>query len=84
MGYSTPWPEKIALTIPEAIVASGLGDRTLRRAIAEEKLPTAFVCGRRRISPRALERFMSGLPPEPADVPQMRTISVPARAVAAE
>ena len=75
MNYQNPWPQKIALTVPEAMVASGLGDRTIRRAISEGRLPSAFVCGRRRILPRALERFLTGLPPEPSDLPRMKTIS---------
>ena len=79
-----PWPAKIALTVEEASIAAGLGRRTIMRAIAQERLPSAFVCGRRRISPRALERFMAGLPPEAAEVPRMRTVSVPGSAIAAE
>jgi excisionase family DNA binding protein len=82
--FHNPWPAKIAMTIEEAAVAAGLGRRTIVRAIEHGRLPSAFVCGRRRISPRALERFMAGLPPEPTDVPQMRTVSTPGRAVAAE
>jgi excisionase family DNA binding protein len=84
MSFNNPWPAKIAMTVEEATIAAGLGRRTIVRAIEQGRLPSAFVCGRRRISPRALERFMAGLPPEPADVPHMRTVSVPGRAVAAE
>ena len=84
MNYHNPWPQRIAMTIEEATIAAGLGRRTINRAIAEGRLPSAFVCGRRRISPRALERFMQGLPPEPVDVPRMKTVSVPGHAVPAE
>jgi excisionase family DNA binding protein len=75
MSYSNPWPQKIALTLEECCIAGGLGRRTLQRAIAEGKLPSAFVCGRRRITPRALERFMQGLPPESTDTPRLKTVS---------
>jgi excisionase family DNA binding protein len=82
--FHNPWPAKIAMTIEEAAIAAGLGRRTIVRAIEQGKLPSSFVCGRRRISPRALERFMAGLPPEPADAPQMRVVSVSGPVVAAE
>jgi excisionase family DNA binding protein len=67
------------MTIEETSIAAGLGRRTIVRAIEQGKLPSAFVCGRRRISPRALERFMAGLPPEAADTPRMRSVAVSGR-----
>jgi excisionase family DNA binding protein len=79
MSFTNPWPARIAMTVEECSVAAGLGRRTIMRAIEEGKLPSAFVCGRRRISPRALERFMAGLEPEEADTPTMKTVSVSGR-----
>ncbi len=40
----------------------------------KRRFPSAFVMGRRRISPEALERFMQGLPPVPATTPRMREL----------
>ena len=72
-------PRRIAYNIEEAMFASGLSRRTLDRAMASGQLPSAFVAGRRRISPAALERFMAGLPPDPNTAPRMKSIAVAAR-----
>ena len=54
MTFHNPWPARIAMTVEEASIAAGLGRRTIMRAIEQGKLPSAFVCGRRQISPRPL------------------------------
>jgi excisionase family DNA binding protein len=79
MSYSNPWPARISLTVEEASIAAGLSRRTSVRAIEQGKLPSAFVCGRRRISPHALERFMAGLPPEDDGAPALRSGGVAGR-----
>jgi excisionase family DNA binding protein len=79
MTLHNPWPAKIALTIEECIVAGGIGRRTLTKAIAEKRLPAAFVNGRWRIAPSALERYLAGLPPQADDLPRFKSISVSAR-----
>jgi predicted DNA-binding transcriptional regulator AlpA len=47
------WPKRIAYNIEEAMFASGLSRRSLIRAMESGQLPSAFVMGRRRISPEA-------------------------------
>jgi hypothetical protein len=80
MSMITDWPKRIAFTVDEAMFASGLSRRSLTRAMESGQLPSAFVMGRRRISPDALERFMRGLPPDPDTTPRMRAVSIGARA----
>jgi hypothetical protein len=75
----TEWPKRIAFTVEEAMFARGLSRRSLTRAMERGQLPSAFVMGRRRISPDALERFMQGLPPDPNTAPRMKSIAVAAR-----
>jgi excisionase family DNA binding protein len=52
----------IALTIPDAVKASGLSRTSLYEALKRGDL-TALKCGRRTVIPRAaLEAYMAGLP----------------------
>jgi len=76
MSLETNWPAKIALTLEEAKFASGLSLRSLQRAIETGALRSAFVCGRRRISPGDLEAFMAGSPMPAAAPPTTRVRSV--------
>jgi hypothetical protein len=80
----TDWPKRIAYTVEEAMFASGLSRRSLNRAMESGTLPSAFVMGRPRISPEALDRFMKGLPPDPATTPKMRTVAISGPAAQAE
>jgi hypothetical protein len=53
MSMVKDWPKRIAYNIEEAMFASGLSRRSLIRAMESGQLPSAFVMGRRRISPEA-------------------------------
>ena len=74
MSFTNPWPAKISMTVEEAVIASGLSRRTIMKFIGDGSLPSAFVAGRRRIAPRALERLMTGQPPERDGAPRLRSV----------
>lgn len=73
---TTRWPPKLAMTIPEFIVASGFSERAVRRDIASGKLRAAYVNGQWRIRPEDGERLLQGLPPLPGAAPRPRVVSV--------
>lgn len=52
-----PVPPGTFLTVPEAAAASGLADRTIRRALREGRLAGAIVGGRWTVDPADLPRF---------------------------
>lgn len=52
-----PVPPGTFLTVPEAAAASGLADRTIRRALREGRLAGATVGGRWTVDPADLPRF---------------------------
>ena len=55
--------EPIALQIPDAVKASGLGRSTLYRAIQDGKLPTRKAGKRTLILAEDLRSFVGALPP---------------------
>lgn len=59
-----PWPAKIAYTLDEAVMASGISRRSLQAAISAGTLRSSFSVGRRRIFPADLEQFLRGGPPK--------------------
>jgi len=56
-------PTKIALTVPELVLATGISERSVLRAIAAKTLKAHWTCGRWRILPSDAERFIEGKPP---------------------
>jgi hypothetical protein len=58
-------PAKLALTVPEFVLATGISERSTLRAIAAKTLKAHWTCGRWRILPSDAERFIEGLPPLP-------------------
>ena len=50
--------EKLAYTVAEAAVATGLSRATLFRQIADNALPSRLVCGRRLIMADDLRGFL--------------------------
>lgn len=74
-----PFPTRIALTVEEAMFASGISRRALFRALSEERLRSSFVCGRRRINPDDLGAFMRGQPMPDTPSPMMRSGGVAGR-----
>ena len=70
-------PTKIALTVPEFVLATGISERSALRAIADKSLRAFWSCGRWRILPSDAERFIEGLPPLPGSdgKPKVRSFS---------
>jgi hypothetical protein len=58
-------PAKLALSVPEFVLATGISERSTLRAIADKSLRAFWTCGRWRILPSDAERFIEGLPPLP-------------------
>jgi excisionase family DNA binding protein len=54
------------LTMPEACARLGRSERTLHLWIAEGKLPSRLVLGRRLIPASAVEKLLAGSPAKPA------------------
>jgi hypothetical protein len=61
---NAPWPQKIAYTFDEAVLASGVSRRALQYAIRDGRLKSYFAAGRRRIFPKDLEDYLRGGPPK--------------------
>jgi hypothetical protein len=74
-----PFPARIALTVEEAMFASGVSRRALFRAMSEKRLRSSFVCGRRRINPDDLAAFMRGQPMPESPSSTMRSGGVAGR-----
>jgi hypothetical protein len=74
-----PFPTRIALTVEEAMFASGVSRRALFRAMSEKRLRSSFVCGRRRIDPADLAAFMRGQPMPDSPAPMVRSGGVAGR-----
>lgn len=70
-------PTKIALTVPELVMATGISERSVLRAIAAKTLKAHWTCGRWRIFPSDAERFIAGEPPLPGaeGKPKVRSFS---------
>ena len=55
---TAPFEGRLALRIPEAAAAIGVGKSTLYALIAEKKLQTALIAGRRVVPVSELERLL--------------------------
>ena len=57
-----PAPDKIAYRVPEAALASGLGQSTLWEQMKAGHLRSIKACGRRLILKGDLEAFLNSMP----------------------
>lgn len=73
------FPPRIALTVEEAMWAAGVSRRALFKAMEDGRLKSYFSCGRRRIFPEDLERFLRGEKPSADPVEKMKSHVVSAR-----
>jgi hypothetical protein len=44
-----PWPDRVTLTVDDAMIATGLGRSSIKDRIADGTLRSTLVCGRRLV-----------------------------------
>jgi excisionase family DNA binding protein len=77
MSLASNWHPRIAHSIEEATILSGISRRQIYKDLESGKLRAAFVAGRRRIMHSDLELYLQGLPMPAGDAlrPKVRSFA---------